>query len=95
MVSSGLSCQVGAPIKGLSTNRNLRIGAVANLSAYSDEIVHEFRGCRPLIPIQGDHRFQCSEKLDVMLPEPVVGMARNGWTASIGIDGRHGPDYAP
>jgi hypothetical protein len=29
-----------------------------------------------------------------MLPEPVVGMARNGWTASIGIHGRHGPDYA-
>ena len=26
--------------------------------------------------------------------EPVVGMARNEWTASIGIDGRHGPDYA-
>ena len=21
-------------------------------------------------------------------------MARNGWSASIGIDGRHGPDYA-
>jgi D-amino peptidase len=28
------------------------------------------------------------------LPEQVVGMARNGWTASIGIDGRHGPDCA-
>ena len=26
--------------------------------------------------------------------ERVVGMARNEWTASIGIDGRHGPDYA-
>jgi len=26
--------------------------------------------------------------------EHVVGMARNGWTASIGIAGRHGPDYA-
>jgi mRNA interferase HigB len=25
----------------------------------------------------------------------MVGMARNGWTASIGIDGRHRPDYAP
>jgi hypothetical protein len=29
-----------------------------------------------------------------MLPEQVVGMARNKWSASIGIDGRHGPDYA-
>lgn len=29
-----------------------------------------------------------------MLPEQVVGMARNGWTASIGIAGRHDPDYA-
>jgi hypothetical protein len=28
-----------------------------------------------------------------MLPEQVVGMARNAWTASIGIDGRHSPDY--
>ena len=26
--------------------------------------------------------------------ERVVGMARNEWTASIGIDGRHDPDYA-
>jgi predicted GTPase/gas vesicle protein len=30
-----------------------------------------------------------------MLPEQVVGMARNRWSASIGIDGRHSPDYAP
>jgi hypothetical protein len=29
-----------------------------------------------------------------MLSQQVVGMARNGWTASIGIDGRHSPDYA-
>ena len=34
------------------------------------------------------------EKLDAMPPEQLVGMARNGWTASIGIAGRHGPDYA-
>ena len=27
--------------------------------------------------------------------ERVVGMARNEWTASIGIDGRHGPEHAP
>jgi len=26
--------------------------------------------------------------------ERVVGMARNEWTASIGIDGRHGPEHA-
>ena len=32
--------------------------------------------------------------MDAMPPEQVVGMARNGWTASIGIAGRHGPDYA-
>jgi len=32
--------------------------------------------------------------VDAMPPEQVVGMARNGWTASIGITGRHGPDYA-
>jgi hypothetical protein len=29
-----------------------------------------------------------------MLSEQVVGMAQNEWTASIGIDGRHDPDYA-
>jgi hypothetical protein len=29
-----------------------------------------------------------------MPSEWVVGMTRNRWTASIGIDGRHGPDYA-
>ena len=29
-----------------------------------------------------------------MLSEQVVDMIRNGWTASIGIGGRHGPDYA-
>jgi hypothetical protein len=26
--------------------------------------------------------------------ERVVGMVRNEWTASIGIDGRHGPEHA-
>ena len=30
----------------------------------------------------------------VLFRSHVVGMARNGWTASIGIAGRHGPDYA-
>jgi hypothetical protein len=34
------------------------------------------------------------EKVDAMLSEQVVGMAQNEWTASIGIDGRHDPDYA-
>jgi len=34
------------------------------------------------------------EKVDAMLAEQVVGMTRNEWTASIGIDGRHDPDYA-
>jgi hypothetical protein len=34
------------------------------------------------------------KKVDAMPPELVVGTARNGWTASIGIDGRHGLDYA-
>ena len=29
-----------------------------------------------------------------MPPESVVDMTRNEWTASIGIGGRHGPDYA-
>ncbi|HEC36331.1 MAG TPA: hypothetical protein ENI39_07340 [Anaerolineae bacterium] len=29
-----------------------------------------------------------------MTSERVVGMARNEWTASIGIDGRHGPEHA-
>jgi hypothetical protein len=32
--------------------------------------------------------------MDAMPLEQVVGMARNGWSASIGIAGRHGPDYA-
>jgi len=34
------------------------------------------------------------EKVDAMPSERVVGMLRNEWTASIGIDGRHEPDYA-
>ena len=34
------------------------------------------------------------EKVDAMLSEQVVGMARNEWTASIGIDGRHAPEHA-
>jgi hypothetical protein len=34
------------------------------------------------------------EKVDAMSSEQVVGMARNEWTASIGIDGRHGPEHA-
>jgi hypothetical protein len=34
------------------------------------------------------------KKVDAMPSELVVGTARNGWTASIGIDGRHGLDYA-
>ena len=39
----------------------------------------ESERCRPPIPV-------CLGK--------VVGMLRNEWTASIRIDGRHGPDYA-
>jgi hypothetical protein len=34
------------------------------------------------------------KKVDAIPSELVVGMARNGWTASIGINGRHGLDYA-
>ena len=34
------------------------------------------------------------KKLDAMPLEQVVGMVRNRRTASIGIAGRHGPDYA-
>ena len=34
------------------------------------------------------------EKVVGMPSEPVVDMTRNEWTASIGIGGRHGPDYA-
>jgi hypothetical protein len=34
------------------------------------------------------------EKVVGMLSEQVVDMTRNEWTASIGIDGRHGLDYA-
>ena len=34
------------------------------------------------------------EKVDAMLSEQVVGMARNEWSASIRIDGRHGPEHA-
>jgi hypothetical protein len=29
-----------------------------------------------------------------MPSEQVVGTGRNKWTASVGIGGRHGPDYA-
>ena len=35
------------------------------------------------------------KKVVGMPSERVVGLARNEWTASIGIAGRHGPDYAP
>ncbi len=34
------------------------------------------------------------QKVDGMPPERVVGMDRNGWTASIGIAGRRESDYA-
>jgi len=34
------------------------------------------------------------EKVVGMPSEPVVDIAWNEWTASIGIGGRHGPDYA-
>jgi hypothetical protein len=34
------------------------------------------------------------KKVDAIPSELVVGMARNRWTASIGINGRHGLDYA-
>jgi len=34
------------------------------------------------------------EKVVGMPSEPVVDLTRNEWTASIGIGGRHGPDYA-
>jgi len=34
------------------------------------------------------------QKTDVMPSEYMVDMVQNEWTASIGIDGRHGPDYA-
>jgi len=47
----------------------------------------ESKRCRPPIPV-------CPGKVVGMLPEQVVGMLRNEWTASIRIDGRHGPDYA-
>jgi hypothetical protein len=50
--------------------------------------------CRPPIPNQGDHRFQCPGKTGRHASERLVGMLWNEWTASIGIDGRHGPDYA-
>ena len=41
------------------------------------------------------HRFRRPGKTGRHAPERLVGMLWNGWTASIGIDGRHGPDYAP
>jgi hypothetical protein len=48
----------------------------------------ESERCRPPIPV-------CLGKVVGMPSEQVVGMLRNEWTASIRIDGRHGPDYAP
>ena len=35
-----------------------------------------------------------TQKVAAMPPEQVAGMARNGWPTSVGITGRHGPDYA-
>jgi hypothetical protein len=59
------------------------------------QFIHPDSGaCRPLILNQGDHRFRRPGKTGLHAPEQLVGMLWNGWTASIGIDGRHGPDYA-
>ncbi len=33
-------------------------------------------------------------KVDAIASEPMVGIPQNEWTACIGIDGRHDPDYA-
>ena len=58
-------------------------------------IIHpDSEACRPLIPNHVVHRFRCLGKSGRHAPEQVVGMLWNEWTASIGIDGRHGPDYA-
>jgi hypothetical protein len=54
------------------------------------------------IPEHAVHGFQTKAttdsgapgKLDAMPSERVDGMLQNRWTASIGIDGRHSPDYA-
>ena len=56
----------------------------------------------PRIPEHAVHGFRARattdsgipKKLDAILSEQLVGAARNEWTASIGIDGRHDPDYA-
>ena len=60
-----------------------------------NQFIHPDSGaCRPPIPNQGDHRFRRPGKTGRHAPERLVGMLWNGWTASIGIDGRHGLDYA-
>ena len=46
------------------------------------------------IPEHAVHRFRRPGKTGRHAPERLVDMLWNGWTASIGIDGRHGPDYA-
>ncbi len=51
---------------------------------------------------RSSHRFRSmpatdsgdTQKVAGMPPEQVAGMARNGWPTSVGITGRHGPDYA-
>jgi len=54
-------------------------GSPASFTAYSDEIVHEFRACRPLIPNQGDHGFRCPGKTG---------------RHAVGTTGRHGSEKA-
>jgi hypothetical protein len=55
--------------------------------------VRDSGACRPLIPIQGDHRFQCSGRTGRHVsrtggrhgPERVVGIHRNPWSAWPGL----------
>jgi len=51
---------------------------------------HAVRPIRSMASTDSGH----PQKMDGMPPEQVDGMARNGWTTSTGIAGRHGPDYA-
>jgi len=51
---------------------------------------HAAHGFQPMATTDSD----TLGKLDAMPSERVVGMTRNRWLPSIGIDGRYGPDYA-
>jgi hypothetical protein len=51
--------------------------------------------CRPVIPIDVDHRFRSDLKSGRFAPESLADLFQNRWPIYIGFTGRFAPDYAP